>query len=273
MLSKTIPPCSEPTKRPILAGRLPKAKLQAGYVRGQPCQVAEEAQGTKAARGTLRAPPLPGLTGLGGGFDIALPGAAEPQDHARKADRTPRQPALPGPQSFFLSGSQRCAFKDLRPPLAVGRADAGRPARRKAPPRRAAARASRARGRATRKWPPSRRALIGSRAGRFGAAGARAARTAARAAAAAEPAGAEGGRRRLAPGRTRPRAPPTRKGRTPRGRARGATVAGVPPRLASPRPSPGLELAPRPARVGRIPRLASSTWAASDPLGARRQGL
>lgn len=44
-------PAANATKRPILAGRLPKAKLQAGYVRGLPCQVAEEAQGTKAARG------------------------------------------------------------------------------------------------------------------------------------------------------------------------------------------------------------------------------
>lgn len=142
-----------------------------------------------------------------------------------------------GAQSFFLPGSQPRVFKDLRPPLTVGRADAGRAARRNTPPRPAAARASRARSRATRKWPQSRRALIGSWAGSFGAAGARAARTAARAAAAAaEPAGAEGGRRKLAPGQARPRAPLTRDGRTPRGRAR-AGPRSPEPRPASPRPT------------------------------------
>lgn len=65
--------------------------------KGQRTRVA----GHRGAQGTRPAPPLPGLTGLGGGFAISLPGAADPKRRRTKSQANASPAGTPGNPSSF----------------------------------------------------------------------------------------------------------------------------------------------------------------------------
>lgn len=236
MLSKKIPPCSERNKATHPGGSAPESEAPGRVRAWSALPSGRGSAGHQGGQGTRRAPPLPGLTGLGGGFDIALPGAAEPQDHAGKPNRTPRQPTLGGGgPKFLFAGFTAARLQGPAPTLdcrTSGRRQS-RSAQYPAPPRgRQSLPSAQPGDEEVAAVSPSANWLLGWQLRRGGSAG-----------------GAHGGARGGGggTGRSRGRAPQARAGAGPAARApderwpdpagaraRGATVAGAPPRLAPP---------------------------------------
>lgn len=199
------------------------------------------------------------MTGLGGGFDISLPGAANPNHHARKANRTPRQPALPAPQRFFFVWFTAVRLQGPAPTLGSGTSGRRQSSSAQSPPRPRPLELSRARGGADEEvaaaspsanWFPVWQLQRGGSAG-GSAGGAHGDGTRSRNAT---------GSRQGRPRRARPR---RERGRPLQGRARARSLELHPAQR-------GLE--PSAAhRLGR-PDLATSTWASCGQEGARGRG-